>query len=235
MKRGIIFLMILMVPLSGNLFAQKHGKKYYITGQVLDLNDKPVSGAIVLVDNKNTQVVTDDKGMYKVRVKADAETIAVFKPANGQKDEEISGRTVINFKLIRETSVHKSGELDKPENEKVNIGYGYASKKDLTTSGSKIDVQNNKNAAYQTIYEMLQKDPSVQVNGNKIVIRGVNSINSTDPLFVVDGMVVSSIDDISPSSVQSIVILKGSEASIYGSRGANGVIMITLTQAGDKR
>ena len=81
---------------------------------------------------------------------------------------------------------------------------------------------------------MLQRDPSVQVNGNKIVIRGVNSINSTDPLFVVDGIVVSSIDDISPSMVKSIEILKGSETSIYGSRGANGVILITLVQAGNK-
>ena len=232
MKRGIVFLMILMVPLSCNLFAQKQVKRYFITGQVVDLNDKPVTGAIVLVDNKNTQVVTDEKGMYKVRVKTNATTIAVFKPANGQQDEEIKGRTVVNFKLIREASVHKTEEIDKPENEKVNIGYGYAAKKDLSTSGSKIDVQNNKNAAYQTIYEMLQKDPSVQVNGNKIVIRGVNSINSTDPLFVVDGMVVSSIDDISPSTVKSIVILKGSEASIYGSRGANGVIMITLNGNG---
>jgi TonB-dependent SusC/RagA subfamily outer membrane receptor len=234
MKRGIVFLMILMVPLSCNLFAQKHGKKYYITGQVVDLNDKPVSGAIVLIDNMNTQVSTDDKGLYKVRVKPDAITIAVFKPANGQQDEEIKGRTVINFKLISGTSVHKSEVQEKPENEKVNIGYGYASKKDLTTSGSKIDVQNNKNAAYQTIYEMLQRDPSVQVSGNKIVIRGVNSINSTDPLFVVDGIVVTSIDDISPNMVKSIEILKGSEASIYGSRGANGVIMITLNGNGNK-
>jgi TonB-dependent SusC/RagA subfamily outer membrane receptor len=234
MKRGIIFLMILIVPFSCNLYAQKHGKKYYITGQVVDLNDKPVSGAIVLVDNQNTQIVTDNEGMYKVRVKPDATKIAVFKPANGQQDEEINGRTVINFRLKFGTSLHPSEGQDKPENEKVNIGYGYADKKDVSTTVSKIDVQNNKNAAYQTIYEMLQRDPSVQVNGNKIVIRGVNSVNSTDPLFVVDGMVVSSIDDISPSMVKSIVILKGSEASIYGSRGANGVIMITLTQAGNK-
>jgi TonB-dependent SusC/RagA subfamily outer membrane receptor len=182
----------------------------------------------------NTHVSNDDKGLYKVRVKPDAITIAVFKPANGQQDEEIKGRTVINFKLISGTSVHKSEVQEKPENEKVNIGYGYASKKDLTTSGSKIDVQNNKNAAYQTIYEMLQRDPSVQVSGNKIVIRGVNSINSTDPLFVVDGIVVTSIDDISPNMVKSIEILKGSEASIYGSRGANGVIMITLNGNGNK-
>ncbi len=81
---------------------------------------------------------------------------------------------------------------------------------------------------------MLQEDPSIQVNGNKIVIRGVNSINSTDPLLIVDGIIVSSIDYISPQMVKSIEILKGSDAAIYGSRGANGVVMITLIGAGDK-
>jgi TonB-dependent SusC/RagA subfamily outer membrane receptor len=58
---------------------------------------------------------------------------------------------------------------------------------------------------------------------------------STEPLFVVDGMVVSSISDIQPFTVKSIEILKGSSASIYGSRGANGVILIKLIGAGDNK
>ena len=234
MKRSIIFLMILILPVYSNLFAQKQGKKFYITGQVIDVNDKPVSGAIVLVDNQNTGVTTDAKGVYKVRVKTSATRIAVFIPKNGQMDEEINGRTVINFRLVGGASTGTTQEQENPDNEKVNIGYGYASKKDLTTGVSKIDIQANKNAAYQNIYEMLQRDPSVQVNGNKIVIRGVNSINSTDPLFVVDGIMVQSIDGISPSIVKSIEILKGSDAAIYGSRGANGVIMITTIGRGNK-
>ncbi len=235
MKRGIVFLMILVLPLSGNLFAQKTQKRHYITGQVVDANDKPVSGAILLIDNRNTQVVTDANGMYKVRVKTDAKRVAVFNPMIGQGEEEINGRMVINFKLAGGSQLHTQDETKNPENEKVNIGYGYSSKKDLTTSVSKIDGQSkNNNTSYQNIYEMLQKDPSVQVNGKKIVIRGVNSVNSTDPLFVVDGIVVESIDDISPYMVKSIEILKGSNAAIYGSRGANGVIMITLTNSGNK-
>lgn len=229
MKRGIIFLMILILPLSCNLFAQKPGKKYYITGQVIDVNDKPVSGAIVLIDNRNTEVVTDAKGMYKVRVKTDATRIAVFKPINGLIDEEINGRTIINFRLARETPLQTTEKQEKPDNEKMNIGYGYASKKELTTAVSKIEGQRKKFANYQNIYQMLQEDPSVQLNGTKITIRGVNSVNSTDPLLIVDGIVVTSIDDISPNMVESIEILKGSNASIYGSRGANGVVMITLT------
>jgi TonB-dependent SusC/RagA subfamily outer membrane receptor len=229
MKRGIIFFMILILPLSCNLFAQKTGKKYYITGQVIDVNDKPVSGAIVLIDNHNTEVVTDAKGMYKVRVKTDAKRIAVLKPNNGLMDEEINGRTVISFRLAGETPLQTMDNQEKSDNEKINIGYGYASKKDLTTTVGKIEGHSKKYANYQNIYDMLREDPSVQVNGTKITIRGVNSVNSTDPLLIVDGIVVSSIDDIRPNMVKSIEILKGSDASIYGSRGANGVVMITLT------
>jgi TonB-dependent SusC/RagA subfamily outer membrane receptor len=76
----------------------------------------------------------------------------------------------------------------------------------------------------------------VQVNGKSIQIQGPSSINlSSEPLFVVDGMAVTSIDDIRPQQVKSIEILKGASASIYGSRGSNGVIMITLIGAEKKK
>jgi TonB-dependent starch-binding outer membrane protein SusC len=71
--------------------------------------------------------------------------------------------------------------------------------------------------------------PGVQVIGKSIIIQGISTINaSTDPLFVVDGLVVNSIDDVQPIEVLSVDILKGSAASIYGSRGSTGVILITL-------
>ena len=72
----------------------------------------------------------------------------------------------------------------------------------------------------------------MQVRGNSVQIQGQSSINSsTEPLFVVDGMVVGSIDNITPSMVESISVLKGAATSIYGSRGANGVILINLLGA----
>jgi TonB-dependent SusC/RagA subfamily outer membrane receptor len=76
----------------------------------------------------------------------------------------------------------------------------------------------------------------VQVNGKSIRIQGPSSFNlSTEPLFVVDGIVVTSIDEISPQMVKSIDILKGSAASIYGSRGSNGVILINLIGSPDRK
>lgn len=228
MKRGIIFLIVLALLLSGNLFAQKPAKKYYISGQVIDANDKPVSNAAVLVDFKSTGIVTDAQGMFKVKVKSDAAKIAVIKLPNGQSEEDISGRTVINFKLGSGNAPQAMEEQQKSDEEVINTGYGSASKKQLTTTIRKIDGGNTKNASYQTIYEMLQVDPSIQINGKKITIRGLSTINSTDPLLIVNGIPVSSIDDISPHNVKSIEVLKGSDAAIYGSRGANGVVMITL-------
>ena len=74
------------------------------------------------------------------------------------------------------------------------------------------------------------------LSGKSIKINGSSSLNvSTEPLFVVDGIIVYSIDDISPKTVKSIEVLKGPDASIYGMRGANGVIVITLLTGKDLR
>jgi TonB-dependent SusC/RagA subfamily outer membrane receptor len=230
MKKGIILIMVFILPLHSNLFAQKQGKKNDITGQVSDNKGNPVADAIILIDYESSGVVTDSKGMYKVRVKNSASVISVFRPMGGVIEEEINGRSVINFRLAGASQSQASEYKGNIENDNINIGYGSASKKDITTRVTTLDGPNNKNAAYKDIYEMIQSsDPSVQVNGTKITIRGINSINSTDPLLIVGGQVVSSIDDISPQMVESIHILKSSDAAIYGSRGANGVIMITLT------
>jgi TonB-dependent SusC/RagA subfamily outer membrane receptor len=82
---------------------------------------------------------------------------------------------------------------------------------------------------------MLRGQPGVEVNGSRITIRGAASFyGSTEPLIVVDGIIVSSLEGISPQSVKSIEILKDSSSSIYGSRGANGVILITLFSGPDR-
>lgn len=219
--------------MSYSLFAQKTAKRYEITGQVTDLNDQPLAGAIILVDNQSTSITTDSEGMYKVKVKAGARTISVFNPMNGQMEEEIGGRNVINFKLtlgISLPATEKQQSTSDEGDEIVDVGYGYASKKSMTTTVGKAEGGKKKFATYSSIFEMIKAEVSnVQVEGTKIYIRGINSINNTDPLFIVDGIVVPSIEDIRPSMVESITVLKGSDASIYGSRGANGVIMITMT------
>lgn len=225
MKRTHIYILVITFIFSTSLVAQNSGKKITITGIATDMNNQPVANAVILVDTKNSGIMTDSQGMYKIKVKPGATRIALLKLSGGQTEEEIAGRTVINFKLA---DLNTTEVKDQPGDKIVNIGYGYTAKKDMTTSMRKIDASIDKNATYSNIYEMLRVDPSVQVNGNRVVIRGVGSNISTDPLFVVDGVVVPNIDNISPQFVKSIAILKGADATIYGARGANGVILITL-------
>ena len=225
MKRTYIQLLIITFIFSTNLVAQNSGGKIIITGIATDINNHPIANAAILVDTKNSGILTDSKGMYKIKVKPGATRIAVLNLSGGQAEEEIAGRTVINFQL---SGFNTTEAKDQPGDKIVNIGYGYTAKKDMTTSVRKIDASLGKNATYSNIYEMLRVDPSVQVNGNKVVIRGTGSNISTDPLFVVDGVVIPTIDNINPQLVKSIEILKGANATIYGARGANGVVMITL-------
>jgi len=113
----------------------------------------------------------------------------------------------------------------------VNVGFTTVDRKDLTTSVSVVKAEDNARS-YRDIYEMLAaKCAGVEVEGTKVTIRGVNSVNSsTDPLFVVDGVAQSGgVGWISPQDVQSITVLKdAASCAIYGSRGGNGVILIDL-------
>jgi TonB-dependent SusC/RagA subfamily outer membrane receptor len=170
--------------------------------------------------------------MYKVKVKANAVLISIFNLSSGVVNEEIKGRTVINFKLDNALPAANAVKQENTDNEEVNIGYGTAAKKDLTSSVGTVDGKKNKYALYQNVYELIRGEVAgVEVNGTKIRIRGLSTINGTsDPLVLVNNVEVSieSIGAIDPRMVKSINILKGSDASIYGSRGGNGVILITM-------
>jgi TonB-dependent SusC/RagA subfamily outer membrane receptor len=232
MKQKTIFLISLAIvfayiPLS----AQKNSnKKIVVSGYVTDESMNPVSGAIILIDKNRTNATTDSRGFYKVKVKPDAKIFTVFSPLSGAGEDSIKGRSSINIKLNR---IQSKTEVKTETDNSVNIGYGYVDPKNSTQQINKIDGSGNKYASYNNIYEMLRGAvPGVQVIGKSIIIQGISTINaSTDPLFVVNGSVVNSIDDIQPIEVLSVDVLKGSAASIYGSRGSTGVILITLKGA----
>ena len=231
MKSKMFLLTILILTLSVSAYAQKSGKKYFITGQVLDINDQPVSGAMVFIDNKKSDAITDDKGAYKVKVKADAVKISILKLSSDLMNEEINGRTVINFKLNNEFPHEEMAKQENTDNEVVNIGYGSAQKKNLTSTIGNINGQNKKYTSYQNIFDMIKELPGVQVVDERIRIRGIATMNgSTDPLILVDGIEMSldGLEAIVPRLVKSINVLNSSDAAIYGSKGANGVILITM-------
>jgi TonB-dependent SusC/RagA subfamily outer membrane receptor len=217
-------------------FGQKPGKKIKITGSVIDGTNASIANAIIMVDGQKTNTLTDNKGHYKIRVKSENEKIGAFTFTNGIIEELINGRNVINFRFEGSVPDQISGRSD-PGEEVLDTGIGTIKKKAVTGSVGQIDGTQSKYASYNSIYDMIRGEvPGVQVNGNSILIRGASSIiGSNEPLFVVDGVPVNTIDNIQPQMVKSIQVLKGSAASIYGVRGSNGVIVITLLKGDDRK
>jgi TonB-dependent SusC/RagA subfamily outer membrane receptor len=230
MKYSILFVLILSLFSIQVSQAQKSNKKIKISGTVVDANSRPVEGALIMVDGVKSDEVTDSKGAYSIKVLPTAKTLTVLSLyTNEMKAIDINGNSVINF-MLGKTSTNTGGQGQK-QGETVDIGYGTSKKDQSTSSGSKTDINSTRGKSYMNIYDMIKSEvPGVTVNGTSIQLQqGSGSfISSTEPLFVVDGNVVNQISNIVPSEVRSISLLKGSAAAIYGSRGANGVIVITL-------
>ena len=120
--------------------------------------------------------------------------------------------------------------VPRASDEEVNVGYGSVRKSELTTAVTTVDINKSDIKVYSNMYDYLRgKVPGLTIGpGNRILIRGVNSINSsTDPLILVDGMEVTDLSNVNPNDVRSVDVLKDASSSIYGVRGANGVILIT--------
>ena len=118
------------------------------------------------------------------------------------------------------------------EDENVNLGYQKVRRRDSTSSTGTVKVERG--SGYTDIYEYLRgRVAGVDVNGTSIRIRGERSINgNNEPLILVDGMVMDDISSISPNEVERIDVLKdAASTAMYGSRGANGVILITTRKS----
>ena len=119
-----------------------------------------------------------------------------------------------------------------PSEEDVNLGYQKVRRKDSTSATSTVTVERG--SSYSNIYDYLKgRVAGLEVNGTSIRIRGDRSLlGSNEPLILVDGMVTDDISNISPEEVDRIDVLKdASSTAIYGSRGANGVILITTRRS----
>lgn len=227
--------MILPVISFTGLYGQKTGKIITIKGSVVDGTGASISNAILMVDGEKTGYVTDRRGSYKIKVSRENTKIGVFTFTNGIVEEALDGRKIIDFKFTGSVPDQRSNEVDRSE-EAIDVGYGNVKRKNLTNPVGEINGTQSKYASYNSIYEMIRGEvPGVQVNGTSIMIRGAATIyGNTEPLFVVDGVPVMTVDNIQPQMVKSIQVLKGSAASIYGARGSNGVLVINLRKAGDK-
>lgn len=229
------FLLILIAFMPTPVSGQKNNKKITVSGLVTTVRQKPIAGAMVLIDGNNTNRTTNNKGIYKIKVRPDADSITIVTFTNEISTVAINGRTNIDFIFAGSPISLQNAQQKQSNDQQVNIGYGSVDRNSLTTPVTTVNGRNNKYASYRDIYEILRELPGVIVSGNSVRIQGVYSINfGTQPLFVVDGTPVGTIDQISPATVANISVLKGASTATYGSRGANGVILITLIKGSDR-
>ena len=196
-----------------------------LLGQVINFNDEPIVNAVVYLDDKKSDAVTNGRGYFEIMVPEGVKEINIFSEEYGLLSTPYNKNAKMNF-------VYLNYEADETEIEKASIGYGNVARKDLTYSIQKLDIDDRDQVkGFTTIYDLIRaRVPGVRVtDDNRIIIRGQSTFNSgSNPLFVVDGIIVPAIDYVLPSEVKQIDVLKDAATSIYGSRGANGVILITL-------
>ena len=212
----------------------QQGKK--VTGVVVDATGEPVIGANVVVKGTTTGTIPDFDGNYTIEG-VSASDVLVFSYI-GYLSQEI---TVGNQAAINVTLSEDSQALE----EVVVVGYGVMRKSDVTGSiGVAKGDDLTKNQNFSALDNLRGKVSGVNIfsnssqpgaYSNRVVIRGMATINaSSNPLYVVDGVVMENFDLVNPNDIESMEVLKdASAAAIYGARGANGVIMVT-TKRGKK-
>lgn len=241
MKSKLFLLVIIsfFIINEGHAQKRKRAKKTALKGLVIDTENNPVINASIFIDGKNCGTLSDEDGLFEIKVKSDVKTITIFTLFNGVTELKYHGQEKITFVLIQGNTIMQDplNTSSKKEEDLVDVGYGKVLKRNLITSVGIVNKEHIKNTYhYSNIYAMIKGEVSgVTVSGGNITIRGISSLNlSNEPLFVVDGVPTSGISDLSPDDVKSISVLKGASAAIYGSRGANGVILIRLKTAKDR-
>jgi TonB-linked SusC/RagA family outer membrane protein len=201
-----------------------------VTGTVSDAQGPVIGATVAEKGNTSNAVITDIDGNFSINVKPGATLVISY---IGYTTQEIA---VGNQSVLNVTLAEDSESLD----EVVVIGYGVQKKKLVT--GATVQVKGDEIAKLNTtnaLEAMQSSTPGVQITssstqpgkGYKVYIRGMGTIGDAQPLYVIDGVAGGNLDGINPNDIESIDILKdAASAAIYGSRAANGVILVTTKQ-----
>lgn len=225
-----VFLMLLLLIIStSGIFAQ-----IAVTGTVIDTERQSITGANVVVKGTTIGTMTDINGKYSINAPSSSSIITISFIGNVPQDFIVGNNTVINVTLVSEATA--LGEV-------VVIGYGTLKKSDLTGSITSIkasDIVNNK--APNVLQALQGKAAGLDITQSSgqagssvnLTLRGNRSITAgNSPLILVDGVEYGSMIDINSSDVASIEVLKdGSSTAIYGTKGANGVILVSTKKGG---
>ncbi len=224
------FLFMLMCFMSATLFAQT---PVTATGKVIDEFNNPVAGATVQVKGAETATTTDEEGNYSISVPS-ASTVLVITFIGYDDREQVAGTTPATIRL---------NVTNQSLNEVVVVGYGTQRRISVTGAVDKIGPQEIEGKPAVNLSQALQGvSPNLIIQqrnfepgqGLNINIRGLGTLGDNNPLVVIDGIVGGDLNLLNPNDVESISVLKDAgAAAIYGSRAANGVLLIT-TKKGRK-
>lgn len=232
LKTKLVLMMVLLLNVS--LFAQDG---YTLTGTVIDETSMPIPGANVVIQNTTTGTSTDFDGNFSIKVSS-GDFLVFSSIGYATKNVEVNGQQTLNVVLAEDAS-----QLE----EVVVVGYGSQKKSHLTGAVAKVTGADVAGVQATRVDDAIAgKLPGVLIQNQsgepgadpKIQIRAASSLSgNTNPLVVVDGFPISgSIATINPNDIQSLEVLKdAASAAIYGSRGANGVILVTTKKGRDSK
>lgn len=205
-----------------------------VTGTIIETDtEMPVPTANILEKGTSNGVMSDFDGNYSIEVPEDA-VLEISYIGYATQEIKVNGRNEID--IILEIDMAALDEV-------VVVGYGTQSRANITGAVSSVKAEDIVTEGASTVEKSLQgRIPGVQVesaggnpgSGVRILIRGTGSFGNNDPLYIVDGVQVANINNLAPGDIASMDILKdASAAAIYGSRAANGVVLVT-TKTGEK-
>ncbi len=209
---------------------EEENDKIKVTGRITGENGEAIAGASVLQKGTGTGTFADNNGVYTLTVDNDA-TLVISSIGYESQEVKVNNRSVIDIRLV--PSVKKSEEV-------VVIGYGTASRRDLTGSitkvkGDEIAAQPNSNpisSLQNKVAGLSIVNSAVPGSTPDVRIRGTISIGSIRPVYIVDGIFNDNIDFVNPSEIESIEVLKDpSSLAIFGIKGAAGAILVTTKKA----
>jgi len=224
LKRFIFCISSLLISVYG------HAQDVTISGKVIDDKRMPLPGAIIVLKGTTSTAATDFDGKFQIKAPKDG-TLTISFIGYKTVQEEINGRNEIQVEL------HPSQQ---DLTEVIVVGYGTQKKGLITGASSNFKGKELSALNTGTAMEALQGiAPGVSITknngapgaGTRVIIRGLGTIGNSNPLYIVDGIAVGSIDYLNPSDIESIDILKdAASAAIYGSRAANGVVLVTTVK-----
>ncbi|MFW5877610.1 MAG: SusC/RagA family TonB-linked outer membrane protein, partial [bacterium] len=229
MKFRLTILFCLKLLLFFSIQVNSQERSFTVSGTITDSETgEPLPGATVIVKGTTNGAIANQNGEYNIRIEKENAVLEVAFVGYQTKSERINGREFINFEL----------DPDLVELEEIAVvGYGVQKRSNITGAISSVKVEDIENKSQVRLDQVLQGMSSgvfISQNGGApgaeptIHIRGVGSINNTDPLWIVDGIRVSPGNHFEINDIESVEILKdASSSAIYGAQAAHGVILVT--------